>query len=454
MKNSSKRIIYTTIATMIIVFTTTYSVLATLEKTDYKNYLKAQYSKNMYELIDDVQNISTDLSKAAIIGSQEQRNIVFQDIFRNASNAVDKLHSIPVSQQALNGTSIFLSKTGDFCYSLAKKNNSELTDGDYKNIDKLKVESKQLLAQLNSVLSNLNNGKIGWEETRKKVTSILVNKDSDTLKGKFDEIQKQIVKYPTLIYDGPFSENVLKIKPKIYSEKIITDKQAQKIVENIIGKNRINGVEEKVSKKNGIIDSYSFDVTIKGRKEKGSKIACDISKNGGKLVYLIDNRTIGNKILDEKAAENKGAEYLKKIGYDNMYPTYKIMYGNALVINYVYKNGNVTIYPDQIKLKIALDDGSVVGVEAQKYLVAHTNNRQIPNANISQEEAKKKIGKKLNVKSIKKALIPTETNKEVLCYEFLGDYNGEEFIVYINALNGSEQKILKIINTGKGELTI
>jgi len=33
-----------------------------------------------------------------------------------------------------------------------------------------------------------------------------------------------------------------------------------------------------------------------------------------------------------------------------------------------YKQGEISIYPDQVKLKIALDDGSIIGIESEKFL--------------------------------------------------------------------------------------
>lgn len=45
-------------------------------------------------------------------------------------------------------------------------------------------------------------------------------------------------------------------------------------------------------------------------------------------------------------------------------------------------------------------------------------------------------------------------NKEVLCYEFGVTYNNDNYFIYINADNGYEQKILQIINTPNGQLTM
>ena len=52
------------------------------------------------------------------------------------------------------------------------------------------------------------------------------------------------------------------------------------------------------------------------------------------------------------------------------------------------------------------------------------------------------------------AVIPTETNKEKLCYEVKGQKGKDIFIIYINAYNGNEENILKVIEADDSILTI
>lgn len=455
MKMSTKRIVYTIAVAFIVVFSTTFAILMTLERMDYRNYLQGEYSKNMYQLLDAVRNIKVDLTKSAVVGSREQSIVVFGDIFRYSDIANDKIHSLPIPQEAVEGTSEFLSQVGDFAYSLAKSSSQgkELSEDDYKSIEELKNEADYLLIQLTDVQANINEGKVKWGEIRKKVSGILKKSDKNLVTDKFKAIQKQVVQYPALIYDGPFSDNVLDIKPRIVSEKAITEGEAVKAVKNLLGKDKVLNIVKKQEDGKTRIPAYSFDVTLKGR-EKGETVVLDISKNGGKIVYLLDNKNIGEAKIDVKKAVEIGGKYLNDIGYKNMKSTYTLKSDNTVVISYVYNQEKIPIYPDQIKLKIALDNGSIVGVESEKYLIAHMPNRTIPKAKISESKARDKVGKKLKISSTRLAIIPTEMEKEALCYEFNGTYNDDNFIVYINADTGYEQKILQIINTENGELTI
>lgn len=135
-----------------------------------------------------------------------------------------------------------------------------------------------------------------------------------------------------------------------------------------------------------------------------------------------------------------------------MKPTYYLKQGGAVTVNYAYEQENVTIYPDLIKVKIALDNGEVLGMETSGYLNNHTE-RTIEKPEISIEEAKASLNKKIEITSEGLAIIPTEWNTEIFCYEFKGKVDDTDFLVYINAKTGKEENILVIIDTPNGILT-
>jgi len=135
-----------------------------------------------------------------------------------------------------------------------------------------------------------------------------------------------------------------------------------------------------------------------------------------------------------------------------MKATYYMKQAGIVTINYAYVQNDVTIYSDLVKLKVALDNGEILGIETTGYLNNHET-REIGTPKISLEKASENINKNLEITSSGLAIIPTEWRTEVFCYEFKGKVNGTDFLVYVNAETGKEENILVIIETPNGILT-
>ena len=162
-------------------------------------------------------------------------------------------------------------------------------------------------------------------------------------------------------------------------------------------------------------------------------------------------KDILSEIITEEEAGTKAKEFLDYKGFTNMKETYYLKQEGIVTINYAYVQDNETMYPDLIKLKVALDNGEVLGIETTGYLNNHTQ-RDISNVKITEEQAKANLNDDLEITSNGLAVIPTEWQTEILCYEFKGKVEDREFLVYINAENGREEDILIITNTPNGIL--
>ena len=165
------------------------------------------------------------------------------------------------------------------------------------------------------------------------------------------------------------------------------------------------------------------------------------------------NRAVNTEIISQEEANTKGKEFLDSRGVSNMKVTYYLKQDGIVTINYAYVQNDVVVYSDLIKVKVALDNGEILGIETSGYLNNHTQ-RDTSKIKISKKEAKKTLNKNLQISSEGLAIIPTEFKTEILCYEFKGNVDGKDFLVYINAENGREEDILIITNTPNGTLTM
>ena len=183
------------------------------------------------------------------------------------------------------------------------------------------------------------------------------------------------------------------------------------------------------------------------------KRTISITKNDCKLYLMIGDKKVKGQNISVDEAKKRGMEFLNKLGIDNMIETYYQKTENMIVINYAATQDGVILYPDLIKVKISLDDGKVYGVEAAGYIFNHTTRNNLK-PSISQEKAKSILNSSLEIISSDMALIPTESNSEILTYEFKGKIDNREFLIYINADNAREEKVLLVIDNKNGVLTM
>ena len=125
---------------------------------------------------------------------------------------------------------------------------------------------------------------------------------------------------------------------------------------------------------------------------------------------------------------------------------------NTITISFAAVQEDVICYPDLIKVKVALDNGEILMVEANGYIF--NNTRRVINPVNDESKAKEKINPNLNLENTRLAFIPTESKDEVLCYGFLGSIEDKRFLVYINADTLVTEKIYILLDTSGGTLAI
>ena len=114
----------------------------------------------------------------------------------------------------------------------------------------------------------------------------------------------------------------------------------------------------------------------------------------------------------------------------------------------------VVLYPDLVKVGVALDTGSVVFFDARGYLMNHQE-REFSAPMLTDTTAREILSPSLTVQSQNMAVIPTSGQYELLCREFICQTpDGMHVIVYINAETGIEENLLMLIENENGTLAL
>ena len=450
-KNRLKKGHMLSVICVLLVVVAALVIILYKKQTEYKQASENSYNMAFYELVDYVQNVETYLAKSMISSTPEHGAETLTHLWRESNLAQAYLSRLPIESQELENTEKFLNQVSDYSYTLSRKNiyNENLSEEDLKNLKDLHGYSVELENTLNQLAEDLNNGRLQWGELTKKGTTAFAQQVDNISKESFSNWEENFHEYSGLIYDGAFSEHLTSNEKKGLTGEDIEEEEAKKKAEEFIGSQNIKEISNLGYSENATIPVYDFSVT----NNQDETINISISKKGGHIVSMNSNRDVKTEVISQEEANNKGKEFLESKGFTSMKETYYLKQEGIVTINYAYSQNDVIMYPDLIKVKVALDDGEVLGIETSGYLNNHTT-RDISKVKISKEEAKKDLNKDLSIESEGMAVIPTEWETEILCYEFKGKVDDREFLVYINAENGREEDILVITNTPNGTLTM
>ena len=449
-KNRLKKGHMLSVICILLIIVAILGVILYRKQREYRQASENSYNMAFYE-VDYVQNVETYLAKSLISSTPEHGAETLTHLWREANLAQAYLSRLPIESQELSSTEKFLNQVSDYSYSLSRKNiyNEELTDDDLNNLKELHTYSVDLENTLNQLSEDLNSGRFEWGELTEKGTVAFAQEVDNISKESFSNLEENFHEYSGLIYDGAYSEHLTSSEPKGLTGDDIDENKAKEIAEEFVGKDNIKETSNLGFSENATIQSYDFSITNNDEQT----INISISKKGGHIIYMNSNRDVSSEIISQEEAGNKAKEFLDNKGFSNMEETYYLKQEGIVTINYAYKQDNVIMYPDLIKVKVALDNGEILGIETTGYLNNHTV-RDISNVKITEDEAKKDLNQDLEITSSGMAMIPTEWETEILCYEFKGKVDDKEFLVYINAENGREEDILIITNTPNGTLTM
>ncbi len=447
MVDKSRWLIACIIILIILTFVTGYYAFKLRE--EYNNLNKNNYTEAFSNLVNYVNSVENYLAKAMISKSPEHAAQTLTQIWRDSNLGMVYLSRIFSENEGLSQTAKFLNQVSDYSYSLSRKNinGEELSEEDFNNLETMYKYSVDLENTLNQLSEEIYNGEISWDDLNlNSEAKFAQSVDSINV---FSNIDDNLNDYEGLIYDGAYSDHINKKEKLGLTGDNIDEENAKKKVQEFFGED-FEAIETNSSLENADIPSYDFSVKLKGKEEKYSIM---VSKKGGHIVETNLDREVYEEKISQEEANEIGKSYLSDKGFENMKETYFVKQGNIVTINYAYNDNGIIVYPDLIKVRIALDNGEVLGIETSGYLNSHTERKYIE-PKISIDEAREKLNPKLEIMSENMAIIPTEWKTEINCYEFKGKVEEKEFLVYINVETGKEEDILVILDTPGGTLTV
>ena len=394
-----------------------------MQASKYKMNLNYNYQRAVTDLDDCVDNIENTLNKSIYANTPTQQNGLAAKLMRETSMAKAALGILPLESGNLANVNKFISQVGDFSMALSSKISAggSISEEEYASMENLEQYAKKLKEGLDGIQPDFDAGPVD---------------------ASFQQAADDFTDYPSLIYDGPFSDHIGQQEPKLLAgQSEVPQGNAQNNAASFLGvtQDKLTHTQDSA----GGLPTYNFDC---------GTIRISVTKAGGVVSAMTDGREIGEIRLDADGARTAAQGFLEAKGIQNMKESYYVINDGICTITYAYSQDGVTCYPDLVKVAVALDTGGIVEYNATGYIMNHTD-RGALTPKITQEEAQKSVSPRLKVESGSLALIPTPGLNEVLCYEFqcTGE-NEDRVLVYINASTGMEEQIFILMQSDSGVL--
>ncbi len=400
--------------------------------------MSAGYQSNLYEITELSENLDAALGKLRLAsGAGEQRRLLI-DILVEAELMEGALERLPVDMVTTVNMASFVNRTAAFAREgLTSSRTGRTLAGGEETIEYMYRTNAAILKELQT-LRNTMSAK-DWEK-------LIKDGQKGRMNDGFENIGSNVIKTPSGIQDGPFSENKEKVSPKSFSDtEEITPERAAELAAAYFDDYAVREIEHAGDVIRDGMTFYNFTL----RDERGREMYAQIAKAGGKLVMFDSyEKCMANNFSQEECVEI-GSAFLQKLGMEHMHAVWLQENGTTANINFVYEQDGVLCYSDLVTVKVCETKGKVVGMEALPYYLNHCE-RTVRAAGISLEEAADALGR-FRPATGRLALIPY-AGSEALTYEFSGTYEGDEYFVYVDADTGEELEMFVVLDTRQGRL--
>ena len=316
----------------------------------YERYTNAQHERVLSQLLNSVNQLETALEKTQYLPGGALRQTMAADIWKESQLASAALASLPLGDRRLEQVETYISQVGDYAYYLLRSSAYDRTDEEeWKTLGTLCSNAGGILAEINQLKQQLDTGSL----------ALSAGSANTAFQAHLNKVNDEFPVYASLIYDGPYSDHIAQRTPMaLEGQQLYSREQALEKAAKVMGK---------------LTSELSFDYESEGQIpcygfSSGTATAA-LSKQGGFLLSYTDTRPIGEAKLSSDQAIVKAQDFLHSLGLPEMQASYHTTYETVMTINFhSYENGALS-YPDLIKVGIALDDGSVVRLDATGFAI-------------------------------------------------------------------------------------
>lgn len=407
------------------------------------NILEGVYTSSYYSMVDNVNNLSVDLSKYSNLSTMKAKYGAIQDMMKDCNYILAGLSILPIDEENVISATKFFNQVNGLCenYLNILNENKDLSVEQELMFDKIALV-------VNKIKTNFNKQNEGMYDTGFNFVdaSIFDNIGMNELSAGMGDLTNASIEYPSMIFDGPFSTALETKVVKGLPKEEVTQEQAFGYLKNVVYKNREVEINFEQETK-GDISTYDYEVEVEGK-----KFNVQVSKRGGLLITISGYAEGGDPIMSKEQAVEMSKTFASNVGFESMDNVWVELNENVAYINLAPVENGVIMYPDLVKVKVDLTSQEMIGFEALNYALNHID--RSPEFVASEKEAESLLGFDYEILETNKTVIRLDNGKEISAYEFIVERIDGNYFYYINANTLEIAKTLKLVSVKNVEKLI
>ena len=361
----------------------TVAFVRTSQLTAAETALSAVYRKALYETCEYTEAMAVDLNKLTVAGGSAQVALL-GDVIRQAQGAQANVAMLPLSAASTAQAMKYINQAGDFAAVMLSRVSAggDITQDEYADIAALSRTAAQMSLGLSALLERQEAGEIALGSVPDRLNE--------------DTLSEPVVEYPTLLYDGPFSDGATGTDFRaIQGLRQVTAEEAAALLTEFMGAENISDVRQDGE---SVLGTPCYEFTFRSA---GYDMSAAVTKTGGKVLYVLSSGNVDSRAVTDAECFDTAREFLLSRGYGDMEISYFATHGNVMTINFAATQNGVILYPDLVKIQVSLADGAVIGLEAGNYLRNHIQ-RVLEIPAITEEQAREIEQRREHVSQMRK----------------------------------------------------
>ncbi|KOS69181.1 sporulation protein [Lysinibacillus contaminans] len=417
------------ILTVAVIGLGAYSIDLHRDKENLQRTVHAQYTEKLTDASEKLSYLQRAVSQSLLFQDEAAVHNELDTIWRLSSDVRSSISNLPIDQEMSNDWLSYLGRLGDEAKKTAKS-------GDF---DAWREKMPEISTNLQSLSEEWQVATTDFYRQDGKLDVWMKEVDSKEPNTTFDNVKKNLKDYGESDFPLTLSESdwQKKVGLEALQDSLITEKEALEKVKTLFPMIKDATFTVTKSSENATYPFYHVQF------HQGVRLGyADLTEKGGHLLSYLVERPVDEAKLSQEEVLKKAEEHLKKLGMNDVAFVESRENHLAWHVTFARVNpsDNALIYADGVQLKIAKDNGELLGANAMEYIQSETIKPQTAKPidwnTFFQDDVR--------VEEVKKIYTDNGQFDQRLCYQVIavrGGKSSETFRVVIDAENHNVLKV-------------